>query len=233
MHGGVHSGDNSHWTVRMTCSEGSVRGALSEDGFTVLFRRVKAQTSVISLMRLNSQASQSQPHRCTNKNRAQDPGFLPFMANGRTPGCGRHGARTKSKLAKAARQPKTTRLLSVGRVPVTFSDLVMEVDGIHGSSDDVGLAVTCRDDPSHLVHELHGDACVENGHVADQTRGGCSPPWEQVVKDKALRLRRGRGRGQSWARGCVIGACGAHDINLASLGALENHHSRWPRPLTK
>ena len=42
---------------------------------------------------------------------------------------------------------------------VTFSDLVVEVNGVHGGRDYVGLAVTCSHDPSHLVHELHGDPC--------------------------------------------------------------------------
>lgn len=50
---------------------------------------------------------------------------------------------------------------------VTFSDLVMKVNGVHGSRDYVGLAVTSSYDPSHLIHELHGDTCTEKGHMAD------------------------------------------------------------------
>lgn len=47
------------------------------------------------------------------------------------------------------------------RSSLTFSDLVVKVNGVHGSRDDVGLAVTRGHDPSHLVHELHGDPCRE------------------------------------------------------------------------
>lgn len=55
----------------------------------------------------------------------------------------------------------------------------MKVNGVHGSSDYVGLAMTCGHDPSHLVHELHGDTCREKGHVAGQTWGGYFHPGNQ------------------------------------------------------
>lgn len=50
---------------------------------------------------------------------------------------------------------------------VTSFDLVVEVDGVHGSCDYVGLAVTCGHDPGHIVHELHGDTCAEKRQEAD------------------------------------------------------------------
>lgn len=42
-----------------------------------------------------------------------------------------------------------------GWVP-TFLDLAVEVNGVHGGCDDVGLAVAVGHDPRHLVHQLHG-----------------------------------------------------------------------------
>lgn len=45
------------------------------------------------------------------------------------------------------------------RTPLTFLDLLVEVDGVHGGGDDVGLAVSGGHDPGDLVHQLHGDPC--------------------------------------------------------------------------
>lgn len=50
----------------------------------------------------------------------------------------------------------------------TFFDLLMEVDGIHRGSDDVGLAVAGSHDPSNLIHELHGDTCEGKQRVLSQ-----------------------------------------------------------------
>lgn len=101
----------------------------------------------------------------------------------------------------------------------------MEVNGVHGGSDYVGLAVTRGHDAGHLVHELHGDTCTEKGHVAGQTRRGYFPPWKPVLRDKALPLPAVETTTSTGYGVRDRGIAEAHAENLASLGVSENDHS--------
>lgn len=51
---------------------------------------------------------------------------------------------------------------------LTLFDLAVEVDGIHGDGDDVGVAVASGHDARHLVHQLHGYTCRTHTSIQDQ-----------------------------------------------------------------
>lgn len=53
-------------------------------------------------------------------------------------------------------------------VALTLFDLAVEVDGVHGDGDDVGVAVAGGHDARHLVHQLHGYTCRTHTSIQDQ-----------------------------------------------------------------
>lgn len=137
--------------------QGSVPRAFEEDGFTPLFSRIKAPlTSEYRITRLRNQTG-----NC-NFTDTSPKAELKVLERGQIPGPGRCRGNERP-LYEGPKQPGRPLPLG-GEGSVTFSDLVVEVNGVHGSSDDVGFAVTCGHDPGHLVHELHGDTCTEKAH---------------------------------------------------------------------
>lgn len=45
---------------------------------------------------------------------------------------------------------------------LTFFYLAVEVNGVHGGSNDVGVTVPSCDDPGDFIHQLHGHTCPRN-----------------------------------------------------------------------
>lgn len=97
-------------------------------------------------------------------------------AHRQAPGVSTEG---NSSRAQAPWTLECYRPLLTGRA-LTFSDLVVKIDCIHGSCDDVGLAVACSHNPSHLIHELHGDTCTEEGtRLVRLEEESTLTPWTQ------------------------------------------------------
>lgn len=99
------------------------------------------------------------------------------------------------------RDPETLKSYSPphsrGKSSLTFPDFVVEIDGIHGSCDDVGLAVACSHNPGHFIHELHRDTCTEEGHMAGESwrKRGCSHPGNKSSHPYQQGLQSAGGRG--------------------------------------
>lgn len=88
--------------------------------------------------------------------------------------------------------PRGPARLTAAEVPkpcpaLTFLDLLVEIDGVHGGGDDVGFAVTGGHNPGDLIHQLHGDPC--GGRRAAGTRLKPSFRSLQTMERKGFPLK--------------------------------------------